>query len=98
MVPMSGEPAVGNPANIEALARLLHASEEWDCGEVETTSCPVCRETAEFLASRGVLVPSSLTDGDAQQIAAWAGAVRTAHSMGPHPVVAELERIARGEP
>lgn len=62
---------MSNDRNVDALFALL---EQWlgvgAAAELtEPTRLNLCRETAQFLASLGVLVPSALTDEECQ--AAW---------------------------
>jgi len=55
---------------------------------------------AKFLASRGVLVPSVLTDEECEQVAEDSQAadlLDTSTANYPAKVRAELERIAKGE-
>jgi hypothetical protein len=76
-----------NERNVEALAALVLGSFD-ESGHSEMHECPDHRAVARFLASRGVLVPSALTDEQAARFDVYDhGVVRTA-----------LERIAKGEP
>jgi hypothetical protein len=71
---------VVNERNVEALQALI---DEWRRERMRMTA-------AEFLASRGVLVPSTLKDGDLDDI-------YPADEFDPVLVARELERVAKGE-
>jgi hypothetical protein len=70
-----------NERNVAALAALL---EEWWCGDGTATEA-----IARFLASKGVLVPSALTDEDCER-------EFISIPEDAHEVRAALERIAKG--
>ncbi len=88
-----------NDANIAALAVLM-AEQLWGV-EVHPDSATAAqlRERAEFLASRGVLVPSAITDDEAND-ASETGFSAVTHEFEYRPAEfrAALERIARGDP
>ena len=67
-----------NEANVQALEKLFQ----------EMPWAMTYRGWAEFLASRGVLVPSALTDEQGEAVV-MGGSLEG--------VIAQLERIARGE-
>jgi hypothetical protein len=75
-----------NERNVEALTKLI--LEEW------TATVNILESLPGFLASRGVLVPSALTDEDANRIETEA---EDRMFLGPEEVRATLERIAKGE-
>jgi hypothetical protein len=97
----------GDPINIKSVEAIMAAlktalayfqslPEGSQCWVDPQTYIPTDRLAMELAAS-GVLAASSLSDEQVQRLHVASGAVRTAHSMGPHPAVQELERIAKGE-
>jgi hypothetical protein len=81
-----------NKRNVEVLYRLVHEHEAgYDPGG--ELVCRRCHQIAEWLASRGVLVPSALTDDDMAALVYAGEQFRQWNDM----FVPTLERIAKGE-
>jgi hypothetical protein len=80
-----------NEANVAALRHLLRTSPTW-AGRSDDS-------LAAWLASRGVLVPSTLTDEQCANLTlGWDSGINYADGCNPESMRAELARIARGEP
>ena len=79
-----------NPRNVEALERLVN---EWENLDFKTHGD--APPLPEWLASRGVLVPSALTQADMEEASGflWGDESR----MEATEVAEQLEKIAKGE-
>lgn len=75
---------MANERNVEALAAIMRGLPLAPLAEYEIG--PWIPQLAEVLASRGVLVPSALTDAEAYRVRESESGIRE-----------ELERIARGD-